>query len=65
MSISSSLLSLYGRGNADLALQRLVGVGEGWVANHPLSRLAKQSFGKLRTAKPSLSLPQGERGELQ
>ena len=59
MIATSSLLSLYGRGYADFALQRLVGVGEGLGSNHPLSRLARQ-----QADKQSLSLPQGERGEL-
>ena len=53
-------LSLYGRGYEDLALQRLVAVGEGWAVDHPLSRLARYP-GERRGPKPSLSLPQGER----
>jgi hypothetical protein len=60
MKVRQSLLSLYGRGYEDLALQRLVAVGEVMVENQPLSSLARQ-----QAAKPSLSLPQGERGELQ
>jgi hypothetical protein len=60
MKVRQSLLSLYGRGYEDFALQRLVAVGEVMVENQPLSSLARQ-----QAAKPSLSLPQGERGELQ
>ena len=60
MKVWQLLLSLFGRGYKDLALQRLVAIGEGIVENHPLSSLARQ-----QVAKQSLSLPQGERGELQ
>jgi hypothetical protein len=60
MKVRQSLLALYGKGYEDLALQSLVAVGEVMVENQPLSSLARQ-----QAAKPSLSLPQGERGELQ